>query len=232
MMLWTSNTSAFSTELASTEAHIHDSHVVTQIVLYSVLMAIALVSVVVRIALAFNRGIPELDDFFCLFSLVTACAFAIIMIQEAHYGMGRHIWSLSSTDLVRLSKLHYAGQIIYPIAISTAKMATLVQYRRIFTQDLCRFRISLYVVGAFAIAWALGMSIATVFQCSPIRKAWNTTDMGHCFDILGAFSLANALVNIAIELILPIMPVSIIRNLNMKRRMKWIASGRFMLGGL
>lgn len=58
----------------------------------------------------------------------------------------------------------------------------------------------------FVMLTATTISIAGVFQCTPISKAWKTDEPGTCFQRIDMF-VANAALNIAQDIIVYLMPI-------------------------
>ena len=62
--------------------------------------------------------------------------------------------------------------------------------------------------------------LTCLFQCSPVRKAWDTTvTTGHCINI-DAFYLANAALNIFTDVLTYLLPIDLVRHLQMPTRQK------------
>lgn len=74
-------------------------------------------------------------------------------------------------------------------------------------------------------------SIAGVFQCNPIARAWNGDIPGTCFNQPALF-FANGGLNIAEDLILYFLPIHILWNMNLPLRQRIALIGIFVIGGL
>jgi hypothetical protein len=62
--------------------------------------------------------------------------------------------------------------------------------------------------------------LVCIFQCQPIQKAWDhAITEGHCVNI-NAFYLANAALNILTDCLTYVLPIGLIRHLQMPLRQK------------
>jgi len=62
--------------------------------------------------------------------------------------------------------------------------------------------------------------LTCLFQCSPVRLAWDKSiNTGHCINI-DAFYLANAALNILTDILTCILPITLVRHLQMPIRQK------------
>ena len=77
------------------------------------------------------------------------------------------------------------------------------------------------------------MSVVIVVQCIPLEEAWDPlrTTGTKCV-LLGIFILAQELTNVLLDLTILILPISVIQNLQLPARQKWMLSLIFLLGGL
>lgn len=83
---------------------------------------------------------------------------------------------------------------------------------------------------AFVMLTAISISIAGVFQCTPISKAWNTMEPGWCFARIDMF-LANAALNIAQDIIVYFMPLRMLWGLNLPKNQRLALVLVFAMGG-
>ena len=88
--------------------------------------------------------------------------------------------------------------------------------------------------------WAVGLFIATysgiqlltsIFQCRPVRAAWDTTVKGECIQINLVFMIL-AGINVLTDIILLLAPLPTLWGLQMAKAMKLQLIGIFCIGGL
>lgn len=77
------------------------------------------------------------------------------------------------------------------------------------------------------------MSIVFVVQCVPLKEAWDPlrTTGTKCV-LFGLFVLMLELTNVLLDITILILPISVIRDLQLPARDRWILSLIFLLGGL
>ena len=77
------------------------------------------------------------------------------------------------------------------------------------------------------------MTAATIFQCHPVKAAWDPlrTTKKECI-LFGSFTLAYEVSNVVIDLAILLLPLCMIRLLHLSTKKKWALSLVFLLGGL
>ena len=79
------------------------------------------------------------------------------------------------------------------------------------------------------------MLLATIFQCHPIKAAWNQLliieGKGHCIPA-GTYIFGYELTNVFIDVCILCLPINMIRRLQLPLRRKISVSSIFLLGGL
>lgn len=77
------------------------------------------------------------------------------------------------------------------------------------------------------------MSIVFVVQCVPLKEAWDPLrTAGTKCVLFGLFGLMLELTNVLLDITILILPISVIRDLQLPARDRWILSLIFLLGGL
>lgn len=84
---------------------------------------------------------------------------------------------------------------------------------------------------AILIGSGIATTLATILQCIPIPRSWNKKVAGKCIDNT-KFWLANAVINIATDVLVLALPVREVFRLHLKLQEKLMLLGVFMLGGL
>ena len=115
------------------------------------------------------------------------------------------------------------------MAVAMNKASILLLYLRIMPQRLYRIMIFslLTVVALFAVA----TTIAGVFQCIPVDKAWNKKKPGHCYNLVEAW-YTNAVFSIVTDFLILMLPMHMVYKLQRDRREKFLLYGVFGLGFL
>ena len=84
---------------------------------------------------------------------------------------------------------------------------------------------------AYVILYAFASIVATIVQCTPIKRIWDHSVPGTCIN-LTAFWYANASANIIGDFLILALPMPVIRSLQLPRRQRLGLVMVFALGGL
>ncbi|KAF2230137.1 hypothetical protein EV356DRAFT_520173 [Viridothelium virens] len=159
------------------------------------------------------------------FTIITA-GFWIWGVQN---GIGRHLITLESQQIINYFKADYIIYQTYGVALTSIKLSILLFYRRIFVTR--SFRLQVNIVGALVIVWLFVNAFVAAFQCNPVKKEWMVEIPGKCMDplnyIVGVHST-----NIALDFIILALPMSGVWRLQMSVSKKIGVAAIFLLGGL
>ena len=122
--------------------------------------------------------------------------------------------------------------ICYSVSFPLTKISLLLLYRRVFQVPSFQRTINIVAVafGAFLIA----QLAVVIFTCKPISYFWDQVidpTGGSCVDIR-AFYYAVNIINILMDIVLLVLPISKIWQLQMPTRKKVAICGIFFLGSL
>ncbi|KAK5746662.1 hypothetical protein LTR17_000678 [Elasticomyces elasticus] len=164
--------------------------------------------------------------------LMAAGAYTILVIQTVfggmavHYGFGKHKQAIQPT-LTRALFYFYLYQICYKLIGGFTKLTFCALYLRIFNQKgFNRLVITVsWIVAVGSLAFAFG----TIFQCTPVHRAWDRRVQGHC-ENNAAFWYSHAAFNIFFDIVVFIMPIPLIRTLKLARGQKTGLISIFCLG--
>lgn len=144
-------------------------------------------------------------------------------------GLGQHAAALSDESLVRFLKLLLAFECMYVTAVMLVKLALLQMYLRVFPSR--GFKICSAIIAFIVIGWWIAIVAVSVFQCSPIKKAWLPTIPGKCIDLKASF-IGNAIPNIGTDVAILCMPMRQIWKLHVNIAQKLSLCVIFLLGSL
>lgn len=133
------------------------------------------------------------------------------------------------TYLLRRQASYCAG-LVSLFSFTAAKLSVLLLYRRVFLVDRW-FRTASTVMLVVCIAWLLAAALSYAFQCTPVDKAWRPLKAGHCFS-LKTYLLAEEIPNCIIDIVLVLLPLGVIRKLQLPTIQRINLSFIFALGGL
>ncbi len=120
-------------------------------------------------------------------------------------------------------------EIFYNAAITTIKLSILLLYRRLF--PLPHLNRLLWIVGGFVISCWLSITLLTIFQCRPIRAAWDVSLKGHCLRLNVAYIVLGTC-NTITDMIALCLPMPLIWRLHTDKSRKVQLIGVFSLGAL
>ncbi|CAI4212806.1 unnamed protein product [Parascedosporium putredinis] len=153
---------------------------------------------------------------------------AILMMVSCHYGFGKHIKDLSVPNKLMTLKTFYVAQIFYKMTINLTKASILLLFLRIFVQRW--FRTTCYTLLSIILAYMVATTCSSIFQCSPIPRAWNRTIDGTCISLTMNWN-ANAGFSIATDIIILFLPQYPIWKSKLPVSQKRALMGVFALGG-
>ena len=171
------------------------------------------------------------DDWIILASSIFTEAVNIQMIICCKWGFGKHTKLIEPPSIVgKTLKLYFFAQILYKIGIGLTKVSILAFYLRVF--GVIRwFQISCFVVGGIVVAFSISSVMTSIFQCSPVKYAFDKSGTGTCIN-LGKFWFANAGYNIGTDILIILLPILVIRTLQLPTRTKVALCAVFALGFL
>ncbi|KAF5578491.1 uncharacterized protein FSUBG_13784 [Fusarium subglutinans] len=121
-------------------------------------------------------------------------------------------------------------EFVYGTVLCTIKVGILLMYYRIFPTKSMRF--GGYILGGMTFSWWIGIIFASIFQCSPVDKAWKPfMKGGTCLD-KNRFFIGNSIPNIVMDAMIIALPVFEVSKVQVPRSQKIAIAGIFLLGGL
>ena len=116
---------------------------------------------------------------------------------------------------------------MYATALMLVKISIVTSYLRVFPTAL--FRRVMYALSASIIAVWMCSILVTIFQCKPVRSAWDFTLARDCLDIVSFFYFTTAF-SIFTDFLLCILPLPVFFRLKLPARQKCIISFLFAIG--
>lgn len=130
-------------------------------------------------------------------------------------------------SVTNMKQCFYISQIFYKISISLTKISILLLYLRLFIQK--PFRIICWILIGIITGYMVATTFSTIFQCTPISRAWNEAIAGTCINIT-KFWYANASFSIATDAIILFLPMPIIYSLRLPINQRMALMFVFALG--
>jgi hypothetical protein len=128
-------------------------------------------------------------------------------------------------------QLLFSFQLIYFPTLLAIKFSILLFLHRTFEVSR-RFKIAVYCVGGFTIAWFLTTTFATIFQCTPVSYYWNQAQPGFCGVVPLTFAFATSILNAVSDFVVVVLPIPMVWKLDLPRGRKIGVIAIFLLGGV
>lgn len=138
----------------------------------------------------------------------------------------------ATNSILMINKVLFVGSVLYAVTVMLVKAAILQEWRRIFlplgTKNT--FYYTCYALMVFNILFYSASVIAICLQCTPYARIWDKTiTEGSCISTT-TLEIAGAVINLASDLIVLILPQKTIWRLQMSMRNKIGVSVVFAVG--
>ncbi|KAI7787272.1 hypothetical protein LA080_000610 [Diaporthe eres] len=175
-----------------------------------------------------------MDDALIVAASLFTLAFCGIILAATQFGLGQHVWNLDFTTILPTVKhcilLMFVGNSLSACAVAFTKLSIISSYLRVFPHQ--SLRITMFITMAITIGLMLASIPVTVFQCEPVRAAWDfTITNGRCYDFVD-FLYASTAINTATDLILCTVPIRFLWSLKIPKKQRIVVSFLFFVGGL
>ncbi|EXJ88217.1 hypothetical protein A1O1_05147 [Capronia coronata CBS 617.96] len=178
-----------------------------------------------RIAFVHHVG-PE--DCLIVLAWAAAVALAAVTQQQNHTVSTTGQSDEEQVRLISLLRQLWSTNITYNLAVLLLKDSLLFQYLR-FSIDV-GYRRACWALGSIITGYGLSALLVGIFSCQPVAYSWNSNiHGGKCVDFL-AFWLFNASFNSATDIIVCVLPIPVLKALQLPRHQLGILAGVFLLG--
>ncbi|RDA90751.1 hypothetical protein CP533_2976, partial [Ophiocordyceps camponoti-saundersi (nom. inval.)] len=173
------------------------------------------------------------DDWVILVSVLVGIATTVVETRGlARHGLGKDVWTLQAETVSQFKLDFYVVEILYIVMMTLAKAAINFFYLSIFPGQ--RTRLVLWVTAGVIVVFGLASVLVTIFQCHPVSYYWKMylrshEHSGHCVDFHIAAWVYSG-INIGLNIWLIIIPLSIIRKLELHWKKKIGVVVMFMTG--
>ncbi|KAF2020851.1 hypothetical protein BU24DRAFT_9760 [Aaosphaeria arxii CBS 175.79] len=170
-----------------------------------------------------------IEDYIISVALICSVGLTACIGVQVQYGMGLSGKYLSESDLRNSLKAFWASLIVYYLSLGLTKISILLQYRRVFPTR--GFQILCWCIFSVVICYTVWTVFGSIFACVPVRAFWTHEKPSKCINQF-AMWFTNAGINIVTDFAIIILPMPLIRKLNIARRQKQALIGVFAVGGL
>ncbi|KAF2440210.1 hypothetical protein P171DRAFT_369338 [Karstenula rhodostoma CBS 690.94] len=198
----------------------------------SAFTTIATLTVLLRLYTRFSIvKCAGLEDYLIILAMLFSIGLTVCIGVQAANGMGQHIETLGANEMRQSLKAFWASLIVYYLSLGLTKTSILLQYRRVFATSASTFHVAFWVVMFMVVSYTIWTELVSIFACIPVRAFWTKETDAKCINQYAAW-FTNAAFNILADLALIILPIPVIRNLNLARRQKQALIGIFAVGGV
>ncbi|KAK5656712.1 hypothetical protein OQA88_4259 [Cercophora sp. LCS_1] len=177
------------------------------------------------------RSVLVAEDWTIFIALIFAGATCAGMIEQAIYGLGRHILDVPPGFMVPMARAGWYTILWYMLSLLFTKISILLLYIRILSYQHARYAV--YAILAIVIltngAWTF---VTVITACLPLHAFWDRPTMRpetyYCRPVV--YWYANTGLHIATDVLLYVLPLPVIVNLQIKLRQKLVLYAVFALG--
>ncbi|KAF2190628.1 hypothetical protein K469DRAFT_559523 [Zopfia rhizophila CBS 207.26] len=188
--------------------------------------AVVFLRLFTRVVLIQNAG---LSDILVFIAMACSIGLTVTIAEQVRNGMGQHINTLTPDMMINSQKAFWASILLYYLALLFTKLAILVQYLRIFPTR--RFHTVCCVLLGLVAAYGIWTLFGSIFLCTPVPFFWDKSIQGGtCMNQFIVWYL-NAGVNIVQDFVILILPMPLLRRLNIPKGQKRALMAIFALGG-
>jgi len=136
----------------------------------------------------------------------------------------QHVWSSNTA---------------YTAGTGLIKLSILVQYLRLFDMQNRTARTLIWTMIVLVSCWSLSFFLFALFSCNPVKKNWEFTLPGKCVgwgskapDVLFATFAAHGASNMALDILVFILPMPFLKGLRMNGRTRLGLITLFTVGAM
>lgn len=144
-------------------------------------------------------------------------------------GIGKHLVNVTMNEFLIGRKWAWLSQIFYYGALGCVKCAIVALYHRLASMP--KHKTVLKWIGGVVLAHTIAAVITTAHICNPVAIMWQPTFPVGCIDIL-SFNYFNATFHIFTDLLLAVLPIPILKGLQINRKRKVALVVVFAVGAL
>ncbi|KKK16523.1 hypothetical protein ARAM_003075 [Aspergillus rambellii] len=171
-----------------------------------------------------------MDDWTMALTMCCMIPLSVLSYPLAKIGLGKDMWTVPFDNITHILYIYFFDECLYLTTIALTKISILCFYLRVFPRR--EFRIAVYVVIAVNIAYVLVFDLISIFQCDPVRGAWERWDDETDFKCrnINAQGWSAAAINMILDIVVMGLPLRELYQLNLSTRKKAYVMLMFSLG--
>ncbi|KAI0455417.1 hypothetical protein F5B21DRAFT_503471 [Xylaria acuta] len=148
------------------------------------------------------------DDGFMVGATLSALISYILYIYETRHGFGMHMVFVSADDLWKYGAASFSQTILNLLGLGLLKISLSLSLLR-----LCRAFVTIYTIFAF---------LTLFLYCKPLSGFWDLNSGAKCYSVtlFIRFGLANTALSIFTDILLATLPIPVVWQLQLKKRIR------------
>ncbi|KAL6707888.1 hypothetical protein ACN47E_003562 [Coniothyrium glycines] len=175
------------------------------------------------------------DDFLTVGALTVSLTCSTLQLAAAEHGyLGSHQPLdengqpiLDDPGLIFFEETKFAINMISIVGLGLTKCSILVLYKNIF--DVRRFRVAVYCVLAYVIAWTVSFTFSHLFTCYPITVFIEPYYHNNCVQTVPMF-LALLYTDVLADIVILVLPIPMVLSVRMETKKKLAVIAMLTLG--
>ncbi|KAL9102530.1 MAG: hypothetical protein Q9163_002339 [Psora crenata] len=178
--------------------------------------------VFLRMYVRMKRHATGWDDYTICIALALSLLGTVADVYQVANGAGRHINTLSPTQLSEFIKWTFVEGVEFVIGTCFVKISVCIFILRFINKTRRIMRYFIYILMGFLIVSTLGLVIALLAQCRPLKALYVLDIKGKCYskNVSIAVAYVQAAINVFTDFTCAGLPFFVIRKLQMKRSLK------------
>ncbi|KAI2642564.1 hypothetical protein GGS21DRAFT_178478 [Xylaria nigripes] len=174
------------------------------------------------------------EDYLAAGTLMLFIAYTAVVSLSIEYGAGKHTVDVPKENIPKVLEMRWVGEIIYVATAATLKLTVGVFLLRICSQMW--HKVTIWIVLVVCVVFNTCYFFLAAFQCRPVRYFWeqytNASLNGSClsFEFTTSLTYTFSGINAAGDWFLALLPVALVRNLELGRRQKISIAGILAIG--
>ncbi|KAL3427912.1 integral membrane protein [Phlyctema vagabunda] len=190
--------------------------IIMNLTFYPVVLLIMVLRVFTRCTISKSFGA---DDYLIIAALLPITGFTTIaLLAELRYDLNRHIWDVTTDNVISGLKVILASQIIFTVAQTLTKLSMLSLIYRIMSNTSVTLKNWTKFIMVFVSLCATTFIFVVIFQCRPMSNYWTfSVEPQQCINE-PLHVLVASILNTLNDVIVVIFPIPTVWSLQLPRR--------------
>ncbi|KAI1661720.1 hypothetical protein F4813DRAFT_171064 [Daldinia decipiens] len=177
----------------------------------------------------------RVEDWLAVATMLCFVFYSTIVMLGISHGAGKHISHVPTENIPKILKMRWVAEILYVVTSLFLKFTVGIFLFRICSQVWQKSVICTVLL--LYLVYHIFYAFMTVFQCQPVAYFWfrYTSGMeGKCWsnDLVMGCTYAAASINAVTDWVLGLLPIMIVRSLELSKRSKILVSCTLALGSV